>query len=74
MLKRKGAGLSQMAKVEISEAKIKSLAKTVLESDFFIAGYGHFNLPAQEHEAFIRAIMSNSPKTELQKLYNRLKF
>lgn len=60
-----------MAKVKINENKIKSIARTLKESGFCIIGNGHFDLPSREYENFIKALMSNSPKKELQELYDR---
>lgn len=62
-----------MAKINISDAKIKALANTIYNSKFFIAGTGNFDLEQEEYEQFIRALMSDYPKIELNNLYYRIK-
>ena len=62
-----------MAKVKIDENKIKAIAIAIRTSNFFIAGTGCFDLPGNEYVEFLKAIMSNSPTKELEKLYERLR-
>ena len=62
-----------MAKVDISDAKIKALANAIYNSKFYIAGTGDFDLSRKEYEQFIKALMSDYPNTELEKLYQAIK-
>lgn len=63
-----------MAKINVSDAKKKAISNAIIDSNFFIAGIGHFDLKEKDIARFIEALFSCCPNKSLEELYQELRF
>jgi len=57
-------------KIKINDQEAQEMADAILSSEFFMAGYGHFDLKPNQVKEILKTTINNNGEERIKKLRN----